>query len=152
MSKERLVGFLSYKDKFDRYHVTTLSNHNNEKWLQTKDHFDVHRITTKYKNKLQYKIADISNHDYTICTPWEKDGFYFSVDKSKIISEKIYDDKSFESCSVDDLLGYPILINTKISLYKTPKFMKVGCKIQALHIKNLEPIVKNNNNKLLTLY
>lgn len=152
MSTERLVGFLSYKDKFERYHVTELFKHNTDKWNCEKDYFEVRRITKKYEGQLKFKLAEVKDDNYTICNPWEADGFYFVVKKDKIQAEKIYDDKGFEACTVDDLLGYPIIIDAKISLYKSPKFSKVGCSIQAVHIKNLEPIVRKNNTRLSILY
>jgi hypothetical protein len=139
MTHERLVGYLSYKDRYDRYHVTSLSKYNIDKWPLEKDYFEVRRITKKYKDKLEAKLANVD--DYTSCTPWEQEGFYFVLQKGKLLAEKIYQNKDFEQCTIDDLLGYPIIIDAKIILYKSPKFKKVGCKIQAIHIKNLEPIV-----------
>lgn len=153
MSQEKLAGFLSYKDKYDRYHVTSLSLHDNNIWVSDKDHFNVTRITNKYKDKLKSSLEMVDPLDnYTTCDPWEKSGFYFVIDKDKIICEKIYEDKTFESCSIDDLLGYSVVINAKIVMYKTPKFKKVGCKIQALHVKNLENIPKKSDIKLTKIY
>ena len=162
MTTEKLAGFLSYKDKYDRYHVTLLSKHNSDKWPWDKDHFDVKRIVTKYKNKLQTKFDEIEKQhpldNYTICSPWERDGFYFVIKKDKLVAEKIYkkiendDNVSFEQCIIDDLLGFPIVITAKVTMYKTPKFKKVGCSIQVQYIKNLEPIDNKNDNRLTNLY
>jgi hypothetical protein len=148
MTSERLAGYLSYKDQYNRYHVTMLPRYNSEKWEHSKDHFSMKMITKKYEKKLQSKLLTVDKN-YTICTPWERYGFYFVINKDKTVAEKIYETKeNVEECDVDDLLGYPIIIDAKVTMYKTPKFEKVGCKIQACYVRNLEPILDKNTSLL----
>lgn len=153
--KETYVGFLSYKDHYNRYHVIRLSKYNSDKWTTSKDHFNMaeleRRINFKLDSKYEYQSEKDPLTEYEKCNPFNKNGdggFYFVTDP-KIMAEKIYKTveipkiTSFEPCLIDDLMGCPILIDTKSTLYVSPKLGKIGYKITALHIKNLEPINKN---------
>lgn len=129
MSLEKLVGFLSYKDKFNRYHVLNLSHYNKEKWDPSiKDHHNMKNIEERYTDKiyerlLNLDIDDLDDSNFQTVNPFEPNGFYFVVDKK---------------CNkVADFMGCVISIDCKMQLYTSEKFRKVGCKINALHIKKL---------------
>ena len=159
---ETYAGFLSYKDKYNKYHVIPLSQYNKDKWPRDKDHYNMKALEERAGYKIETRYVFQSEKDpfaeYKKCSPFSHkgDGSFWFVVNDKTQAEKIYEAKEkeitnddgtehvekdvpFKNCSVDDLMGCPVVIQTKSILYHSKPLKTVGYKLTAEHIKNIEP-------------